>query len=155
MTDSLITIHAADTDDLDHVEALLEANGLPYQDVRTKPECFFIAHVGKQQSHVGNTSVGAGGLEIYGSKGLLRSVVVEESMRGQGYGEALCDELEAYARNNGVEMLYLLTTTAAAFFHRRGYDEIPRKDAPASIQGTTEFTKLCPDSATCMEKDLR
>ena len=59
---------------------------------------------------------GTDGVEIYGSEDLLRSVVIMESNRGQGYGAELCDSLEEYARTNGVETLYLLTTTAALFF---------------------------------------
>ena len=44
MTDSSITIRKADGNDVARVEALLEANGLPFRDVRTKPELFFVAY---------------------------------------------------------------------------------------------------------------
>ncbi|WP_433630184.1 arsenic resistance N-acetyltransferase ArsN2 [Halomicrococcus sp. NG-SE-24] len=147
MTDSSITLQKADEDDVDRVEALLEANGLPFEDVRAKPECFFVVYSDTE-------CIGVGGVERYGSNGLLRSVVVTESNRGQGYGTALCDALEEYARTNEVETLYLLTTTAAAFFRRRGYEEVVREDVPSSIQKTAEFTDLCPNSATCLRKNL-
>lgn len=143
-----MAVQKAETGDLDRIEALLEANGLPHRDVRAKPECFFVARSGGEV-------VGAGGVEIRGSDGLLRSVVVGESARGQGYGTALCNALETYARENGVETLYLLTTTAADFFRRRGYEEVARESAPASIRETTEFADLCPATATCMKTDLR
>ena len=147
MTDPSITLERADSDDIDRVEALLEANGLPYRDVRTKSERFFVGYSGTEV-------VGIGGVEVHGSDGLLRSVVVTESNRGQGYGTALCRGLEDYARNDGVETLYLLTTTAAPFFRRRGYQEIARENVPSSIRRTTEFADLCPDSATCLRRDL-
>jgi amino-acid N-acetyltransferase len=148
MTTSTITVEKADAADLDYVEALLEANGLPHRDVRTKPECFFVASADAER-------VGVGGLETHGPNGLLRSVAIAETHRGRGYGSALCEALEDYARENGVETLYLLTTTAPDFFRQRGYEAIGREDAPSRIRQTTEFTDLCPDSATCMEKDLR
>ncbi|SER70932.1 arsenic resistance N-acetyltransferase ArsN2 [Natrinema salaciae] len=147
MTDASITLRDATAADLDRLEALLDANGLPTRDVRTKPECFFVA--------VSETAwIGIGGVELYGSHGLLRSVVVTEPNRGRGYGAALVDALEEYARANGVESLYLLTTTAAAFFRRAGYEAIERAAVPPRIQRTTEFAALCPASAICMKTAL-
>lgn len=70
------------------------------------------------------------------------------------YGTALCDRLEDRASADGVETLYLLTTTAAEFFADRGYVAVERSGAPDAIRGTTEFADLCPSSATCMAKSL-
>lgn len=109
MSNPLLTIRKADRESIDRVESLLETNDLPYRDVRTKPRCFFIAYSDTE-------CIGTAGVEIYGSNGLLRSVVITDSNRGRGYGTALCKALEDYARTNGVEKLYLLTTTAAPFF---------------------------------------
>ncbi|WP_137285970.1 arsenic resistance N-acetyltransferase ArsN2 [Halorussus salinisoli] len=148
MSNSSLTIRRVDDDSVDRVESLLEANGLPYQDVRSKSECFFLAYSDTE-------CIGTGGVETHGSDGLLRSVVVTEPNRGQGYGVALCDALEEYARTIEVETLYLLTTTAEAFFRRCGYEETVRENVPARIQRTTEFAELCPSSATCMRKNLR
>lgn len=150
MTDSS-TIRTADVADLDRVEALLEANGLPYRDVRASDGRFFVA---ESDADADAECVGVGGVETYGPNGLLRSVAVAESNRGRGVGTALCDALEDHARANGVETLYLLTATAAAFFRRRGYEAVDRGTAPSTIQRTTEFADLCPRSATCMRKDL-
>lgn len=132
---------------LAYVEGLLERNDLPSADVRAKPDSFWVAYDGDDR-------VGVGGLEVHGSEGLLRSVAVVRAVRGRGYGTALCDALEARAVERGVDALYLLTTTASGFFGDRGFDEIERADAPASIRETTEFADLCPDSATCMRKSL-
>lgn len=148
MTDPAITVRKADTKDLDRIEALLDAHNLPYQDVRTKPECFFVVSSDEE-------FLGIGGVETYGSNGLLRSVVIEESRRGRGYGTAAREALEAYARTAGVETLYLLITTASAFFRRSGYEEIDRTNVPRTIRRTTEFADFCPTSATCMRKELR
>lgn len=147
MTDVSIALRTAEPGAIDRVEALLRANGLPYRDVRTKPECFFVA---VSEGAV----VGVGGIEQYGADGLLRSVVTKRSLRGQGYGSAVCDELESRARESEIKTLYVLTTSATAFFRRRGYDAIAREAAPSRIQQTTEFTDLCPTSATCLRKSL-
>lgn len=147
MCPASVTLRRADESDLQYVESLLEANDLPTADVRSKPECF---HVG----YDGEARVGGGGVETYGTDGLLRSVVVEQSARGSGVGTALCRALETMAREEGVETLFLLTTTAAEFFGGLGYEEIARADAPDAIQGTTEFADLCPSTATCMQKSL-
>ena len=147
MSGATLTLEPADGDTLAYVESLLETNGLPSSDVRSKPECFYVAHDG-------NGRVGVGGIEVRGSTGLLRSVVVEPSARGEGLGTALCERLEAAARDEGVETLYLLTTTASGFFADRGYAEIERTEAPEAIRGTTEFADLCPEEAVCMRKRL-
>ncbi|MXR40207.1 GNAT family N-acetyltransferase [Halobaculum sp. WSA2] len=141
------TVLLAETDaaDLDRVEALLAANGLPTSDVRTGSGRFYLARDG-------DAVVGAGGLERDGSDALLRSVVIEESSRGEGYGTALCTALEERARTEGVETLYLLTTTASDFFERLGYEAVDRELVPSTVQSTTEFADLCPSSATCMRK---
>lgn len=148
MTDASIAVREAAGADFDRVEALLAANDLPHRDVRTGPGRFFLARSGGE-------FVGVGGVETYGPDGLLRSVVVREPYRGRGYGTALCAALEEQARERGVETLYLLTTTAAAFFRRRGYEAIPRERVPPKVRETSEFADLCPASAACMRREIR
>ena len=147
MIDSDIVIREAESGDFDGIELLLEANDLPSDDVRTAPARFFIAESDGE-------FVGAGGVEIHGSDGLLRSVVVVESARADGLGSTLCDELEERAKEAGVDKLYLLTTTAEGFFRQLGYEPIERETVPPGIRETTEFRDLCPSTATCMRKEL-
>jgi amino-acid N-acetyltransferase len=124
-----------------------ERNDLPTQDVRSNPEWFYLA------AHDGER-IGIGGIEPYGTVGLLRSVVIERAKRENGYGTALCEALETEAKRDGVETLYVLTTTATAFFASRNHVETARSDVPRAIQQTTEFDDLCPATATCMRKSL-
>jgi len=168
MTTDAITLQEADDADLDRVETLLADDGLPTRDVRTTEAQFFLAYGGgayadgarNDRAHDDSTDddeelVGIGGVETYDSNGLLRSVVVTEPNRGRGYGAALCTALEEAARTKGVETLYLLTTTAADFFDHRSYEEIARENAPAGVRDSAEFAELCPNSATCMRKEIR
>lgn len=147
MTGATLTLRRADEGALSYVETLLAENDLPSTDVRTSPARFYVGYDGDDR-------VGIGGIERYGTDGLLRSVVIERSARGNGYGTALCDALERRARADGLETLYLLTTTAAGFFAGRGYEELERADAPAAIRETTEFDELCPASAACLRTSL-
>ncbi|WP_254536609.1 arsenic resistance N-acetyltransferase ArsN2 [Halomarina litorea] len=145
MGDPTVTLRPADG--LAYVETLLERNDLPTADVRTAPAQFYVGLVD-------GDPVGVGGVERYGPDALLRSVVVEERVRGGGVGAALCDALEATARDAGVETLYLLTTTAAEFFAARGYVRTDRDDVPDTVRGSPEFEALCPASAVPMRKPL-
>lgn len=147
MTDTSITFQRATDEELARTETMLSENDLPTADVRDGVGRFFVARSG-------NSVVGAGGLELYESVGLLRSLVVDGSVRSQGLGSALCDELKQRAEAADVVTLYLLTTTAEDFFRQRGYEAIERDAVPAEIRGTTEFSDLCPSSATCMVKEL-
>jgi amino-acid N-acetyltransferase len=98
---------------------------------------------------------GVVGVELYGKVGLLRSLAVEEAARGQGCGGRLVTEAEKYAAANGVEALYLLTTTAEQFFAALGYAKVERASLPQAIQRTSEFSTLCPSSAAAMVKRLK
>lgn len=143
---SMVALHPA-AGDRDYVERCLRQTDLPARDLRTTLAEFYYATADGER-------VGVGGIEEYGPVGLLRSVVVEPSKRGHGYGNALCGALETTARTDGIETLYLLTTTAAEFFAARGYATIDRANAPDAIRETTQFRDLCPSSATCMRKSL-
>lgn len=147
MTERRVTLRPADADSLDYVERLLARNDLPTADVREKSDRFFVAFAD-------GTAVGVGGIEPFPPDGLLRSVVVESSRRGEGVGAALCDRLEERAAAGGVDTLYLLTTTARAFFTARGYEPIDRAAVPPSIRETAQFASLCPSTAACMRRQL-
>lgn len=94
--------------------------------------------------------VGCAGVELYRETGLLRSVAVVPEARGRGLGERLTRDRIAYARSVGLESLWLLTTTAPAYFSRLGFAPVDRAAAPMSLRRSAEFTELCPASATCM-----
>ncbi len=92
--------------------------------------------------------VGAAGVEVHGSTGLLRSVAVAGELRGTGIGEQLVRDRITWARAQGLAKLGLLTTTAADWFPRFGFRTVARAEFPAPLQATTEFRELCKDSST-------
>jgi amino-acid N-acetyltransferase len=71
-----------------------------------------------------------------------------------GLGKDLVAAIEEHAREAGVRELYLLTTTAEAFFAGLGYLKVSREQAPAGIAGTEQFASLCPSSSCFMAKIL-
>ncbi len=140
-------IREANKEDIPFIEDILKENNLPYKDVASKVNCFFIGHIK-------NKPIGIGGIEIYGDYGLLRSLVIIDSFRKKGYGKALCHKIIEYAKEKGVKEIYLLTTTAKGFFEKIGFEEVNRSIAPTPIQNTTEFKYSCPSTAICMRISL-
>ncbi len=132
----------------DEVEALLVSEELPVSDLRSPNQLRLFG------VRVGDRIIGIVGIESHGNVGLLRSLVVGEASRKSGCGQKLVAKAEAWASEKGVKSLYLLTTTAASFFSRLGYEVVPRSEAPASIANSAQFSELCPASATFMCKTL-
>ena len=127
---------------------LLAACDLPISDLEAGHFDHFLGY-GTEESLQGLV-----GVELFESNGQLRSLAVAEEARGSGAGKALLNGIERYAQERGVQTLYLLTTTAEAFFARNGYAEVSRDVAPESIRQTPEFAGICPDNATFMMKTL-
>ncbi len=94
--------------------------------------------------------VGVVGLEMYPSVALLRSLAVAPALRGKGLGDRLVRFAEQRAEAQGVASVYLLTTTAASYFEKRGYAVATRSDAPEAIRATTQFSGMCPASSILM-----
>lgn len=99
--------------------------------------------------------VGSAAIEEYGEAGLLRSVAVAETHRGQALGTALTRAAIALSEARGLSALYLLTETAAAFFPRFGFVPVSRADIPSDVKGSVEFTTACPASAQAFHLPLR
>ena len=130
------------------VKKLLSESGLPIEDITAQHlHHFFGCGSGLELE-------GVIGLELFGEVALLRSLAVASPRRGTGVGSGLVAHAERHARDQGVQSLYLLTTTAEKFFLRRGYARIPREDSPAAIKTTTEFSGICPTSSAFMVKYL-
>jgi GNAT superfamily N-acetyltransferase len=74
-----------------------------------------------------------------GEKGLyVRGVAVVPSMRGRGIAEALMNEVEAFARQNGCARMFLTTTpfltSAIRVYERFGFTRVP--NSAADLFGT-------------------
>lgn len=125
----------------------IEDNNLPVADLDENKLLF--ALINDQQQLVGTA-----GLEIAGTTALLRSVSIKKELQGQGLGKLITRELEKVAIAKGIHTLYLLTTTASNFFQKHRYTVVDRGDVPVSIKESSEFSSICPSTATVMKKEL-
>ena len=132
----------------DGATRLLEAVALPASDLTDSHmnEFFYCGSAA--------APVGLVGLEFLGNDVLLRSLAVAPDRRGSGLGSALADMAEAHARARGARSIFLLTTTAEAFFKSRGYVPADRATAPDAIRTSREFADLCPASSAFLVKHL-
>ncbi|HQU71226.1 MAG TPA: GNAT family N-acetyltransferase, partial [Calditrichia bacterium] len=98
----------------------------------------------------GETWVGLVGLSPVGEDMLLRSLGVDLAYRQGGLGGQLTGFAVAQAGSEGAGRIFLLTTTAAAFFEKYGFRRLERDAVPPAIARHRQFTSLCPDSAVVM-----
>jgi amino-acid N-acetyltransferase len=146
-TRDTVLLRPAAAADLTEIHALLDASGLPSDGFGDHLDTALVACDGR-------TLVGVAALELHEPYGLLRSVAVAESHRGCGLGQALSRAALDLARRRGLQAVYLLTQTAAGFFPRLGFREIPRSEVPARVQESIQFTSVCCASAKSMQCDL-
>jgi amino-acid N-acetyltransferase len=141
--------------DLASIMPLLAASALPLDGVNAAAVAsgairFIVAE------HRGRV-VGVGALEPCGNTGryaLLRSLAIDARLRRGGIGRAVVRQLIDEARTSGVSELYLLTTTAADYFPKFGFEPIARDTVPAEVRMNVEFTTACPATATAMRLAL-
>ncbi len=131
--------------DLNAVESLLSANNLPLDGVKENFSSFVVA---EDEGEI----AGAIGLEKFGSVALLRSAVVSSDYRGSGVGRRLVERLLEGAERDGIEELFLLTTTAEKYFPRFGFARTTRSAVPAAMKASPEFQGACPDTAVVMTR---
>lgn len=131
---------------IEEVTSLLAENALPIADISaSSPLQFFGIRDGK-------ALVAVVGLELYPPFGLLRSLAVRSNFRKRGLARELVSFAESWSAAQGVESLFLLTTTADQFFLGLGYSPASRDKAPSAIRATSQFSSLCPASSALFSK---
>lgn len=140
-------IRDATSSDFTAVERLLLASKLPVDGVRENFSGFVVAEED-------GAIAGAIGLEQYGTAALLRSAVVSPADRGSGVGRRLVERVLQRANEEGIDDLYLLTTTAEKYFPRFGFTPTTRSAVPESVKASVEFRGACPDTAVVMSRRL-
>jgi amino-acid N-acetyltransferase len=143
-----VNIRPAAASDFATAQSLLSAAGLPSADLTTAHMSGFLIAV------KGGDPIGMVGIERTGNFGLVRSLVVDPSMRSVGVGGRLVNDMEARAKSHGVIELWLLTIDADGYFSKLHYARRERSEAPVEIQDTKEFSSLCPGDAVLMSKLL-
>lgn len=142
-----VTLRRTVPEDREYIQTLLSSNELPVADLDEALDSLYVGEIEGRR-------IGVGGLEQYQNVGLLRSVVIEEAVRGVGHGTEVCKQLLNHAQTADITEIFLLTTTAEEFFAQLGFDPIARESVPESIRETREFSDLCPSTAVCMKREL-
>jgi len=137
-------IRSATVADLGAVEALVTAAGLPTDGIAD--------HFGERYAIAEGegATIGTTGVEVYGASGLLRSAAVDAGWRGSGVGDALTRDRLRWAASRGLRDVWLLTTTAADYFPRFGFERVDRNSAPPLVQQSMQFSQTCCATAVAM-----
>ncbi len=144
---SLPHLFKAQASDRPALVALLTAVHLPTEDLPPNLDAFLLA---KEEEDV----VGSVGLELHGACALLRSLAVAPQAQGTGLGKRLYEAAMQLAAGKGIREVYLVTTSAAPFFEKRGFTKVERSRVPPALGATRQFSGLCPASATVMRHPL-
>ncbi|MFZ1806841.1 MAG: arsenic resistance N-acetyltransferase ArsN2 [Cyclobacteriaceae bacterium] len=126
----------------------LKTAGLPYEDLSTEEHVL----IGYYED---DKLIGTGGIEIYGNYGLIRSVSITAHNRGKKLGSQIAQHLIDKAKEKKLTGLYLLTETAKDFFLKIGFEVIDRNDVAKPVHASSEFSHVCPVTATCMYLQLQ
>lgn len=126
---------------------LLADNGLPADGLLAHLDTTLVLRAG-------DDVVACAALEFYADGALLRSVAVQDALKGGGLGQQIVRAALDLARQRGTASVYLLTTTAEGFFPRFGFRQITRDTVPAGVLTSVEFQSACPASAVVMATDL-
>jgi amino-acid N-acetyltransferase len=138
-----ITISPATAADLEPIKALLLAAELPTAGVDEHWRTFIVARDGE-------ALVGCGGAEAHQFVALIRSVAIAPDHRSNGLGRRIVRQLLDRLASRGIREFYLLTTTAEAYFRKRGFKTIDRDEVHPQLLSSREMQDACPTSAVCM-----
>jgi len=119
------------TRDIELVRAMLARGGLTTNGIEWPAACYLLAYFG-------DDAVGVIGVEPKIDAALVRSLYVNESMRGRGIGAALVAAARKAAHTRGARHLYLFSTDAGEFFERHGFTMVPVADVVAALPGVPQ-----------------
>jgi amino-acid N-acetyltransferase len=142
-TDSEIAIAAATAADVPTIKEMLVASGLPTAGVDEHWKTFIVA---RENGRI----VACGGAEAYDFVALIRSIAVLPGHQRHGLGRRIVRQLLDRLASRGIREFYLLTTTAEAYFRKRGFKTIDRDEVHPQLLASRELQDACPSTATCM-----
>lgn len=138
-----VAISPASAADIEAIKELLELNELPVAGVDDHWKTFIVARDGV---HI----VGCGGSEAYRNAALIRSIAVAPQYRSRGLGRQIVRQLLDRLSSLGIREFYLLTTTAADYFRKRGFKKCDRDEVNPQLFASREFQDACPSTASVM-----
>ena len=140
----MLEVNKLNEQEREELKHLLSSNQLCFNDIGEHGVHLF--GVNLRDEHVGFF-----GYELFDNLALFRSMVVVPEARNKGYGTLIWQQANKKLVAEGVKEVYLLTSTAAPFFSKQGFTEVPRASAPEAISATTEFKEFCPVDSIFMK----
>ena len=134
-----IVIRLATTKDLDSIKRLLQRAKLNDDLVEQDLHSFLVT---ENITEKGNSIVAIAGIEVQGIYGFLRSFVMESETWNTLIGLELIKIALRYAKQQGCEQIYLLTSPkAVSFFQYLQFNPVELSDVPPVIQNSPHFIK--------------
>lgn len=130
-----ITIRRAAIDDTENISLLLQEAGIDPVGLDQWVESFIIAEIPGEE---GNEIIATAGLEKYGEKGLLRSLVIRKKAWSVEDGLHMLRLILAHASQNGLSELYLLTESPTLFIHME-FTPVDVQNVPSEILSSLHF----------------
>jgi amino-acid N-acetyltransferase len=118
---SAITYRTAKLDDIPAMTATLDRAGLPARLIEPYIDTFIVGESG-------GVIVACGGIEVHDDTAVLRSVAVDEGLRGSSVGHNISDLLIDLAVSRQVVDIYLFTGDVWTFWQKQGFVTISLED---------------------------
>jgi N-acetylglutamate synthase-like GNAT family acetyltransferase len=125
-------MRAAGLADVPRLNHLLEEARLPSGHIEEFIQHFLV--IEKE-----GTVAGGGGFERYESSAVLRSVVVEQDLRGKGLGRWIAEALMQQARASDVTDFCLFTIDSYEFWRKLGFQDVPMSAWPEAAQQCWQY----------------
>jgi amino-acid N-acetyltransferase len=133
-TPAEVSLRPAVGEDVPIILALLQAYHLPGNELEDHIGNFVVAEA---EGRV----VACGGVEVYDSatSGLIRSMAVEEGLRGSGVGRLVLEWVIAKAAERGLDEVFLFTMNAHPFYEHFGFRHCTIKDFPKEARRSAQY----------------
>lgn len=143
-----ITYRTANIADLPAMTAVLEAADLPARLIEPFIDTFLVAEAGGR-------IVACGGIELHDDTAVLRSVAVDDRLRGSGVGRGLADLLIDLAASLQALDIYLFTADAWSFWQKQGFTTIGLEDWREPARDCWQFAYVYENQEWAQSMGLR
>ena len=143
-----VSYRLATRTDLPEMIRLLEAADLPTRAIEPFIDTFMVAELD-------GALVAVGGIEVHADTAVLRSVAVDEALRGAGVGHGLSVRLIGLAYMHGVNDIYLFTGNASRFWEKQGFTMISLDDWRQPARASWQFVYVFEHREWAQEFGLR
>jgi N-acetylglutamate synthase-like GNAT family acetyltransferase len=123
----MVMIELATLADAQSIHQLLTDCDLSISEVLEPGTVYFVARLSEKV-------VGVCGLEFDGESALLRSVAVDNGMRGRGIARALIDDALRELHCKSIRVLFLFSKDMGAYFENLGWVEVPVGEAADALR---------------------